>query len=110
MASAHGFPCDRAPAGGGRVARIDPRNAWRNPSDARVGTGIQSARGQALIPLRGASVLGRHFSMYRSRFWRRRPTRPNGNHAYEDQLTAYTLTSSIVYKVTLTSIDMMKFQ
>jgi hypothetical protein len=25
MASAHGFPCDRAPAGGGRVARIDPR-------------------------------------------------------------------------------------
>ena len=33
-----------------------------------------------------------------------------GNNAYEDQLTAYTLTSSIVYKVTLTSIDMMKFQ
>ncbi len=32
-----------------------------------------------------------------------------GNNAYEDQLTAYTLTSSIVYKVTLTSIDMMKF-
>lgn len=32
-----------------------------------------------------------------------------GNNAYEDQLTAYTLSSSIVYKVTLTSIDMMKF-
>jgi hypothetical protein len=32
-----------------------------------------------------------------------------GNNAYEDQLAAYTLTSSIVYKVTLTSIDMMKF-
>jgi nicotinamidase-related amidase len=32
-----------------------------------------------------------------------------GNNAYEDQLTAYTLTSSIVYKVTLTSIDMLKF-
>jgi nicotinamidase-related amidase len=33
-----------------------------------------------------------------------------GNNAYEDQATAYTLTSSIVYKVTLTSIDMIKFQ
>jgi nicotinamidase-related amidase len=33
-----------------------------------------------------------------------------GNNAYEDQLTAYTLTSSIVYKVTLTSIDMLKFE
>ena len=32
-----------------------------------------------------------------------------GNNAYEDQLTAYTLTSSIVYKVTLTSVDMLKF-
>jgi nicotinamidase-related amidase len=32
-----------------------------------------------------------------------------GNNAYEDQLTAYTLTSSIVYKVTLTSVDMIKF-
>lgn len=32
-----------------------------------------------------------------------------GNNAYEDQLTAYTLTSSIVYKVTLTSTDMIKF-
>ena len=32
-----------------------------------------------------------------------------GNNAYEDQLTDYTLTSSIVYKVTLTSVDMMKF-
>jgi nicotinamidase-related amidase len=32
-----------------------------------------------------------------------------GNNAYEDQLTAYTLTSSIVYKVKLTSIDMLKF-
>jgi len=29
---------------------------------------------------------------------------------YEDQAAAYTLTSSIVYKVTLTSIDMIKFQ
>ena len=34
---------------------------------------------------------------------------PAGNNAYEDQLAAYTLTSSIVYKVTLTSIDMLKF-
>ena len=33
-----------------------------------------------------------------------------GNNAYEDQLAAYTLTSSIVYKVTLTSIDMITFQ
>lgn len=33
-----------------------------------------------------------------------------GNNAYEDQLTDYTLTSSIVYKVTLTSIDMLKFE
>jgi nicotinamidase-related amidase len=33
-----------------------------------------------------------------------------GNNAYEDQLTDYTLTSSIAYKVTLTSIDMMTFQ
>ena len=33
-----------------------------------------------------------------------------GNNAYEDQAAAYTLTSSIVYKVTLTSIDMIKFQ
>jgi nicotinamidase-related amidase len=33
-----------------------------------------------------------------------------GNNAYEDQLTDYTLTSSIVYKVTLTSIDMLKFK
>ena len=33
-----------------------------------------------------------------------------GNNAYEDQLTAYTLTSSIVYKVTLTGTDMVKFQ
>ena len=33
-----------------------------------------------------------------------------GNNAYEDQATAYILTSSIVYKVTLTSIDMIKFQ
>jgi nicotinamidase-related amidase len=32
-----------------------------------------------------------------------------GNNAYEDQLAVYTLTSSIVYKVTLTSIDMIKF-
>jgi nicotinamidase-related amidase len=33
-----------------------------------------------------------------------------GNNAYEDQATAYILTSSIVYKVTLTSIDVIKFQ
>jgi nicotinamidase-related amidase len=33
----------------------------------------------------------------------------SGNNAYEDQLAAYTLTSSIVYKVTLTSVDMIKF-
>lgn len=32
-----------------------------------------------------------------------------GNNAYEDQVAAYTLTSSIVYKVTLTSVDMIKF-
>jgi hypothetical protein len=32
-----------------------------------------------------------------------------GNIAYEDQATDYILTSSIVYKVTLTSIDMIKF-
>jgi nicotinamidase-related amidase len=33
-----------------------------------------------------------------------------GNNAYEDQATAYILTSSIVYKVALTSIDLIKFQ
>ena len=33
-----------------------------------------------------------------------------GNNAYEDQAAAYTLTSSIVYKVTLTSVDIIKFQ
>jgi nicotinamidase-related amidase len=33
-----------------------------------------------------------------------------GNNAYEDQVAAYTLANSIVYKVTLTSIDMIKFQ
>ncbi len=32
-----------------------------------------------------------------------------GNNAYEDQLTAYTLTNSIVYKVTLTTTDKIKF-
>jgi nicotinamidase-related amidase len=32
-----------------------------------------------------------------------------GNNAYEDQVAAYTLANSIVYKVTLTSIDMIKF-
>ena len=32
-----------------------------------------------------------------------------GNNAYEDQAADYILTSSIVYKVTLTSIDMIKF-
>ena len=33
-----------------------------------------------------------------------------GNNAYEDQLTDYTLTSSIVYKVTLTTLETLKFQ
>jgi nicotinamidase-related amidase len=33
-----------------------------------------------------------------------------GNNAYEDQIAAYTLTSSIVYKIPLTSVDMIKFQ
>lgn len=33
-----------------------------------------------------------------------------GNNAYEDQATDYILTSSIVYKVTLTSIALIKFQ
>ena len=33
----------------------------------------------------------------------------SGNNSYEDQLAAYTLTNSIVYKVTLTSTDMIKF-
>ena len=33
-----------------------------------------------------------------------------GNNAYEDQVAAYTLANSIVYKVTLSSIDMIKFQ
>jgi nicotinamidase-related amidase len=33
-----------------------------------------------------------------------------GNNAYEDQIAAYILANSIVYKVTLTSIDMIKFQ
>src|SRR4029079_10184937 len=31
----------------------------------------------------------------------------SGNNAYEDQAAAYVLTSSIVYKVTLTSVDMI---
>jgi len=34
----------------------------------------------------------------------------SGNNSYEDQLAGYTLTSSIVYKVTLSSTDMIKFQ
>ena len=34
----------------------------------------------------------------------------SGNNSYEDQLAGYTLTSSIVYKVTLTSTDMVGFQ
>jgi nicotinamidase-related amidase len=34
----------------------------------------------------------------------------SGNNSYEDQLAAYTMTSSIVYKVTLTTTDTMKFQ
>jgi nicotinamidase-related amidase len=33
-----------------------------------------------------------------------------GNNAYEDQATDYILTSSIVYKIPLTSIDMITFQ
>ncbi len=33
----------------------------------------------------------------------------SGNNSYEDQVAAYTLTSSIVYKVTLTSTDLIKF-
>jgi nicotinamidase-related amidase len=33
-----------------------------------------------------------------------------GNNAFEDQIAAYTLANSIVYKVTLTGIDMVKFQ
>jgi len=33
-----------------------------------------------------------------------------GNNAYEDQVAAFTLTSSIVSKVSLTSIDMIKFR
>ena len=32
-----------------------------------------------------------------------------GNNAYEDQATDYILTNSLVYKVTLTSVDMIKF-
>jgi nicotinamidase-related amidase len=34
----------------------------------------------------------------------------SGNNAYEDQAAAYILANSIVYKVTLTSIDMIKFK
>jgi nicotinamidase-related amidase len=34
----------------------------------------------------------------------------SGNDAYEEQATAHILTTSIVYKVTLTGIDMIKFQ
>jgi len=34
----------------------------------------------------------------------------SGNNAYEDQAAAYILANSIVYKVTLTSIDMLKFE
>jgi hypothetical protein len=34
----------------------------------------------------------------------------SGNNAFEDQAAAYILANSIVYKVTLTSIDMIKFQ
>jgi nicotinamidase-related amidase len=33
-----------------------------------------------------------------------------GNNAYEDQAADYILTSSIVYKVTLTSVELLKFQ
>jgi hypothetical protein len=33
-----------------------------------------------------------------------------GNNAFEDQIAAYTLANSIVYKVTLTGIDLVKFQ
>ena len=34
----------------------------------------------------------------------------SGNNAYEDQAAAYILANSIVYKVTLSSIDMIKFK
>jgi hypothetical protein len=34
----------------------------------------------------------------------------SGNSAYEDHAAAYTLANSIVYKVTLTSVDMIKFK
>ena len=34
----------------------------------------------------------------------------SGNNAYEDQAAAYVFTSSIVYKVTLTTTDMLNFQ
>lgn len=34
----------------------------------------------------------------------------SGNNAYEDQATAYILTSSVAYKVTLSTIDGIKFQ
>lgn len=34
----------------------------------------------------------------------------SGNNAYEEQATAYILTTSLVYKVTLTTTDMIKFQ
>jgi len=34
----------------------------------------------------------------------------SANNAYEDQLAAYTLSTSTVYKVTLTSTEMIKFQ
>ena len=34
----------------------------------------------------------------------------SANNAYEEQETAHILTASLVYKVTLTSIDMIKFQ
>jgi nicotinamidase-related amidase len=33
-----------------------------------------------------------------------------GNNAYEDQAAAYIMATSIVYKITLTSVDMIKFQ
>jgi nicotinamidase-related amidase len=34
----------------------------------------------------------------------------SGNNAYEDQAAAYIMTTSIVYKITLTTTDMIKFE
>jgi nicotinamidase-related amidase len=69
---------------------------------------------KTLIPVGVASHNGVLFTSVAASFRGFTPVVPvdgmAGNNAYEDQLTAYTLTSSIVYKVTLTSVDMIKFQ